>query len=297
MTRTVTKPRAKRSPVAAPVGQILTNAPPSLAELQSDFQKAILAGEDHILALIPPNSRTTVDVLFGVYRNAYAGRLVGVIANDHEYLKAYVGDDYFDTMARAYIAAHPSHTQNARWFADGLPDFLSCTEPYAFNPQLGELARLERALGSAFDAPDAPVITLKDLQAIDPNDWERLVFTAHPSVRLLTHAANALAIWSALRADETPPDLEHLDPPQRCLVWRHALTPMVRALPPDEAMLWIEATKGVPFGQLCELLAVFDNPDTAPLRAAQVLQGWLAAGVLTKAEVPALVTRAQRKAK
>ena len=297
MIGTAPKARAKRLSAADAAAQALVNVPPTLAELQTSFQQAILAGDDQILSLIPPNSRTTRDVLFGVYRHAYAGRLVEIIANDHAFLKAYVGDDYFDTLARAYVEAHPSHTQNARWFAESLPDFLAVTEPYAFNPQLSELARLERTLGFAFDAPDAPVVDLAALQAIDPQDWERLVFTAHPSARVLDFKSNALAIWTALRDESTPPDVEHFEDAQRCLVWRHNLTPMVRALPPEEAMLWHEAGKGVPFGRLCELLAVFDDPDTAPLRAAQALQGWLASSVLTSAGVPPVVTRSRLKAK
>ena len=281
-------------PSALMASAVPATAPPTLAELQASFQAAILAGDDQILSLIPPNSRTTREVLFGVYRNAYVGRLVEIIANDHEYLKAYVGDEYFDTLARAYVQAHPSHTQNARWFAQALADFLAATEPYSFNPQLGELAKLERTLGFAFDALDAPVVALADLQAIDANDWQHLVFTAHPSAKLLDLKTNALAIWSALRSEDMPPDLEILDAPQHCLVWRHDGKPMVRALSSEEAMLWIEAAKGVPFGRLCELLAVFDDPETAPVRAAQALQGWLAASLLTKAEVPKAKLKAKK---
>lgn len=296
MTRTVLKPRTKRPAAEVPAEQALVNSPPSLAELQATFQDAILAGDQRILSLIPPNSRTTREVLFGVYSNAYAGRLVEITANDHELLKAYVGDEYFDTLARAFIAANPSHTQNARWFAEGLPDFLATAEPYSFNPQLGELARLERTLGFAFDAPEAPVVTLTHLQEIDPNDWERLVFCAHPSVRVLKFKTNALAIWTALPAGDTPPAFQHLEMPQTCLVWRHDVTPMVRALPAEEAMIWTEAMNGSAFGKLCELLAVFDDPSTAPLRAAKALQGWLAAGVLTTAEVvPITKPKARRK--
>lgn len=284
MPMTAIKVRSKSSAAAKP-------KPLSLADFQASFQQAVLAGDDSILDLIPPNSRTSNSVLLGVYRHAYAGRLVEVIANDHEVLKTYVGDEYFDTMARAFVAAHPSRSQNARWFAEPLPDFLSQTEPFSFNPQLGELARLERALGSAFDAPDADVVTLAALQAIDPAKWERLVFTAHPSVRLLQMRTNALDIWTALRGAETPPDLEVPDTPRSVLVWRHELVPMVRALEAEEAMMWTESMKGVPFGKLCELLAVFDDPDTAAIRAAHILQGWLASSVLSSARL----ARAARK--
>jgi hypothetical protein len=51
----------------------------------------------------------------------------------------------------------------------------------------------------------------------------------------------------------------------------------------EEAMMWNEAVNGVPFGRLCELIAVYDDPDSAPLRAAQHLQGWIMSGLLAKA--------------
>jgi hypothetical protein len=71
---------------------------------------------------------------------------------------------------------------------------------------------------------------------------------------------------------------------------------MVRALSPEEAMMWDEAAKGVPFGRLCELAAVYDDPDTAPLRAAQHLKGWIGSGALSAASLrPKTKPRARRR--
>ncbi len=263
----------------APAKQRLGNAP-ALAELQADFQQAILSADDKILSLIPGNGRTTNDVLFGVYKNAYIGRLIDVIACEHEHLQAYLGGDDFRVMAKSFIAANPSKTQNARWFADPLPDFLAATEPYASQPELTELARLERTLAAAFDAPDADAVQLSTLQAIDPQKWERLIFLAHPSVTVLSMTTNALAIWLALKGGAPPPAAETYDRPQPVLIWRQDVTPMVRVIPPEEHMMWQETVAGATFGNLCEVLAVFDDPDTAPLRAAQNLAGWLASGML-----------------
>ena len=278
MTKSVPPNIAKHTVLASPDA---TRNVPSLAEVQAAFQRAILAGDDAVLSLIPGNGRTTNDVLFGVYRNAYTGRLIEVIASEHEQLKAYLGDEAFRSMAQAFIAAHPSKTQNARWFSDPLPGFLATAEPYASHPQLSELARLERTLAAAFDAADADVIELAHLQAIDPEQWERLVFTPHPAVRVLPMTSNALAIWSALKNGIDVPDASTFDQPKPVLIWRQGATPMVREMSAEEAMTWAEAVNGVTFGRLCELLAVFDDPDTAPLRAAQHLAGWLGSGMLS----------------
>jgi hypothetical protein len=255
---------------------------PSLAELQDMFQRAVLSGDSAaLLALVPDNGRTTREALLGVYRGAYIARLIEVIGNDHALLKAYIGDAAFQTMARAYIGAHPSSTPNARWFADALPRFLAASPSFASAPQLAELALLERALEDAFDSADAPVLALADLTALAPDDWGTLVFEGHPGARRLDLSTNAFAIWTALKAEEAAPAAAILLEPQRLLVWRQNMTARVREIGAEEAMMWDEAAKGVPFGRLCELIAVFDDPGTAALRAAQYLHGWITSGALS----------------
>lgn len=99
----------------------------SLSEFQAAFQSAVMDGDDSILELIPPNSRTGNGVLLGVYRYAYWGRLADIVASDYEILYSYMGDDQFASLAKAYTAACPSHTRNARWFSHKLPEFMAAT--------------------------------------------------------------------------------------------------------------------------------------------------------------------------
>jgi hypothetical protein len=256
---------------------------PGLAELQEMFQRAILAGGDTILGLIPPNSRTDAHVLFGVYRNAYVGRLVEVLGNDHPLVKAYLGDEAFDDLAREYIAAHPSTTQNARWVSRHLAAYTATVARFAEHPDVAELVAIEAAVNTAFDAADAEPVTLASLQAVPPEHWDRLVFAAHPSARRLNTTTNAVEIWLALTREEAVPDAARGG--DKVLVWRQEFAPMLRPLGDEEAMMWDEAAKGVRFGVLCEMLATFDDPDMAPLRAAQYLQGWLASGLLASVRV------------
>jgi hypothetical protein len=254
---------------------------PTLKEIQESFQRAVIDGDDAILALIPDNSRTGRGTLLGVYRHAYVGRLVDVTGSDYELLQAYMGEETFDTMARAYVRAHPSHTPNVRWFSRSLPDFLSATEPYRSHPELAEMAALERALNDAFDAPDAPVLTIGDLRSVPPESWGSLSFTPHPSAARLVNTTNAFAIWLALKDEKEPPTAAKLPEREVLLVWRDDTMPRVRELGPEEAMMWTEAAKGVSFGVLCEMAATFDDPDNAAVRAAQYLHGWLAKGALS----------------
>lgn len=254
----------------------------TLAELQDLFQRAVMDGDDTILQSIPGNGRTTSNVLLGVYQYAYRGRLADILGIDHPLLKKHMGDDAFDEMAHAYITAHPSHTPNVRWFARDLPVFLKSAPPYSRRAELSELAALEQALANAFDAADDAVLTLADLQAVPPEDWAALTFQPHASTARITSHWKIYDCWQALQDDRDPPDSNSSSAAhQQLIVWRKDEVARVRVMTDEEAMAWDEVSAGIPFGSLCEMLAMYDAPDTAPLRAAQFLQTWISAELFT----------------
>jgi hypothetical protein len=127
---------------------------------------------------------------------------------------------------------------------------------------------------------------MADLAAVPPEVWGTLTFVRHPTAACLDVATNVGAVWTALKAGKAPPPPVPARDHARILVWRHEVTPMFRALPPEEAMMWEEAAKGTRFADLCALLATFDDPASAPQRAAGYLKAWLDAGLLTKVVLP-----------
>lgn len=249
------------------------------------MQAAILEGGDAILALISGNSRTDAATLFAVYRTAYRGRLLEVLANDYPLTRRYAGREEFDGLAHAFIAKHPSQTPNARWFGAAFPAFVASTAHSARHLALSEIAGIEKALADAFDGADGAALNLAHLVQIPPHDWTRLTFTPHVTSSRLTVRTNAFDIWMALK--------DNLEAQAACLsaecanliVWRQEHRPLIRPMPYEESMMWTEAAKGVPFGILCEMLATFGDPDTAPGRAAGYLQGWLVSGMLESVTV------------
>jgi hypothetical protein len=251
------------------------------ARQQSDFQRGILTGDDSVLTEILDSPREKREVLFGVYKHAYGSRLVQAMRSEHQLLHGYLGDEMFDAMGHAYVAANPSQHPNLRWFSKTLPDFLKSAEPYRDHPELSDLAALEKALNDAFDAEDAPVLALAEMAGIAPQAWADLKFQSHSGASRLDLSTNASAIWLALKGDETPPDAVALEQPCRLLIWRQDVTPMFRELGAEEAMMWDEAAGGIPFGVLCSMLATYDDPDGAAARGAGYLHGWVTAGLLT----------------
>jgi hypothetical protein len=247
----------------------------SLAETQALVLKGIAQHDDQALGLVklPPND--TAQVMFGVYRNAYILRLTEFLANDHPRLKTYLGDDAFFDMSKAYAAAHPSDNPNARWYSRHLPEFLSQHEPWAAHRDIAELADIERALTDAFDSIDAPIMTVEDLQNVEPGKFEGAVLVIHPSVRRLALKTNAVALWQGLKEDSEPPPSAALPEPVTAIVWRQGVASKIRSLGSEEAMALSSTAEGVPFGVLCEMIAMMGEPDSAALRAATYLRQWI----------------------
>jgi hypothetical protein len=252
----------------------------SLRELQESFQRGILAGDDAILSEVKDSAKEQRKVLFGVYRNAYVARLAEIVGEDYEQLHAYLGDQAFAKLVKAYIAANPSDQRSARWFGRHLPAFVRQSEAFTKHREVGEIADLEKALTDAFDGPDAEPLRIETLAAVAPDSWPNLVFVPHPTAIRLTFTTNAAEIWSALKSETAPPKPEHLPEPQAILVWRQDFMSRFRPLSTEEAMMWDEAVKGVRFGVLCEMVATFAGEDEAELRAASYLKGWVDMGTL-----------------
>jgi hypothetical protein len=252
----------------------------SLKELQDSFQRGILAGDDSILTEVNDSDKEQRKVLFGVYRNAYVARLAEIVDDDYEQLHAYLGDQAFAKLVKAYIAANPSDQRSARWFGRHLPAFVRDSETFAKHPEAAELAQLEKALADAFDGLDAAPLSIEALASVAPEAWPNLVFSPHPTAIRLTFNTNAADIWSALKDEQQPPKPNHLIEPQAIVVWRQDFMSRFRLLSAEEAMMWDEAVKGVRFGVLCEMVATFGGEDDAELRAATYLKGWVDTGML-----------------
>lgn len=253
----------------------------SLGDLQRAFKDYVLSSSDAFLAAVRDTSKADRATLLDVYRHGYALRLIEVLEADYPGLMAMAGAADFDHLARAYIAAHPSHHPSVRWFGRHLARFMASTAPYDGSPAAIEMARFEWALGEAFDAPDAAPITAEALLALPANAWETLHFSPLPSLRRLQLAFDVPQAWRQ-RDEVEPGDLEvaAAEAPKGWMVWRPERMTHFRSLDADEAAMLDALAAGRPFPELCEALMPFTGADRAAARAAGLLRGWVEAGMV-----------------
>ncbi len=265
-----------------------------LAELQSLFQSAVLAGDAEdgaILDIVAPPRGADRPTMMGVYVSAYRLRLAEFLDEDYPALRVLLGDDDFEALVEAYIDENPSRLRNARWYSTRLPDFMQESENWSANALAIGLALFERALTDAYDAADAPALSIETLAEFSPQDWPRLGFTFHPSLRLIEVAAGVLDAYAAATADEDEDsddgDEDSLEDRQSdasesetIAIWRADLDPAYRQIDPDEHLALFEAMAGQSFGDICQLVAFQNEGQSATERLARFLVTWFSEGLV-----------------
>lgn len=249
-----------------------------LVKLQADFQAYLLDANKGAAfkKQIVNDKKVGVKKRLGIYYDAYRLRIIEALATAYPNLKKLLGDDLFDKTARSYIDLYPSTFRNMRWVGDKMAQHLQKSLPQY--PIAAELATFEWGLSLAFDAEDAPMLTLQDLAQIAPENWGGLRFQFTPAVQLLSPKMNVLRIWQALNVDEAPPKIAQIDEPY--VVWRKDLNSHYRSLEAAEYAAIKQMMAGASFGDLCETMQTIVGEEQASMQAAQYLAGWLNEGLL-----------------
>lgn len=249
----------------------------ALAGLQHGFQRAVLADEAAPGLFVGEEAKTVGG--FDLYRGAYRARLLAALRDNFTVLQRALGDETFDQLAHAYIAAHPSHFRSIRWYGDALPAFVAAHPALVPHPALADLARMDWALRSAFDAPDSTPLTLTALSSLPPEQWPQHRFPTIASLAIIDLAWSVEPIWRALNADAEAQTNAPEASSHALLVWRPALECQWRTIEAVEASALRALKAGATFTDYCETIAAGGAPDPA-VSAIGFLQRWVVDGVL-----------------
>lgn len=253
----------------------------ALRDVQARFLAGVIGGDPGAEALIVDDNRVGAARRLDIYRNNYRASLRDVLADHFERVHAWLGDDQFDNLTAAYVAAFPSSTRNLRYYGGEFPAFLA--RHYPEDGELAELADLDWALRGAFDAADAEPLDAAQVGALG-DGWIERRLTLHPSAKLLVQRHNSRAIWSALDAGETPPDAAPLAIPVTLLVWRLGMQAQFRTVSAEEAGALALLGAGASFTAL-SVDAIGRLGEAGAMEAlAAGLGRWLADGVVVLAD-------------
>lgn len=254
-----------------------------MCEALAEDDTEIADANAHMPMLRP--SHQSRRIRFDVYHHAYRARMEAALLTHFPALHSVMGDEAFRELAQTYLRDMPSRKASIRWFGDSLTDWM--TGQPSLHPALTDLARLEWALSTSFDAIDQPALSFDALLAAAPEDWVQWSLRTLDSVQLLPLQWNIGPVWHSTResaeGDETgdapmePVPMEH-----HVLVWRQGRRVQWRTIQADEAALLHQLSEGTSFAALCESDQALAHGEAAAAWVASALRRWVDDGLLMK---------------
>lgn len=153
--------------------------------------------------LIKASSTLSSAERIDIYRRGYHARLIECLIDDYPVLQHALGEDAFEALCRAYIAAHPSTGPSLNYFGRTMSDFCR-TQPLPAPGFAADLATLEWAIVLCIHAPTASAIDFKDLSNVPPESWPGARFALNPSLRILHLDYPANSYLQAYRQRQVP---------------------------------------------------------------------------------------------
>jgi hypothetical protein len=252
----------------------------ALQTIQQQMLQAVLADKAAKLHAIRSDEIADASQRLSVYHHGYRVRLRDALKNEFIGLQCMAGRS-FEALLDAYIATHASEHYNIRWYGADLASFLDEASPWRNKPQLAEMAYLDWAISTAFDAEDEPCRGIADLSSVPPHTWATLRLRMQTHLRVLTIAHNVDAFRRAADSGASRPHLRRCALARRLVVWRKDTTVHYRTLDRDEWPVMNAALEGETFASLCERLAARHGAAAAMQRMVTLLQRWLEAGLIS----------------
>jgi len=232
------------------------------------------------------NERLTPAMQVDIYREQFFLRHLDVLREDFRSLAHLLGDDAFESLAKAYLQAFPPRSFTLRDLGKDLSGFVASVRPWADDTLLADLACVEWAFVEAFDAPSAPALDLASVANVPEEAWPAARVVLQPSVQRvsLRHAAHDYRL--AIRNDEAvsgPPEAR----PSCVVVFRGPKALECLELEAEAYALLDELAGGTPLGEACERVAAVSSvtEEAFQEKVGAWFQQWTALGLISRVEL------------
>jgi len=169
----------------------------SLAEVQSAFGRAVLAGDFSALTRYVRTDGISAAGRIGVYRNNVMTSLTSLLVERFPVVERLVGDGFFSFAAEGFIRTAPPDQACLDSYGAEFPGFLAAFPPCAALPYLPDVARLEWKLFGVARAAFAAPLTIATLAGLDPETAANLRLRCDPAVDYLASKWPVDRIWQA----------------------------------------------------------------------------------------------------
>ena len=248
----------------------------ALPELQRSFGGALVEAA-RAAALAPLLRGPQPLERLAVYRGNVYGNCGKALAGAYPFVRAIVGADFFDGLAREYARTHPSASGDLNEYGARLAEFVAAFQHTQDLPYLPDVARMEWLAHRAYYAADAAPLDLARLAAVPAAEYGMLRPMLAPACALLESRWPLARIWQVHQGDWRGQIEVDLDSgPDRILVHRPGWRAQVASLARGEYRFLAAARYGATLGDALEA----GQADDPGFDAGAALAHWVAAAVI-----------------
>lgn len=175
----------------------------SLRQLQQSFSEALYYRHSTVAEQIA-HGRFPAEQLLQIYRNNFIISLSEVLEATYPCVKAMVGEECFQQLARQYVLTHALQQSDVSTYGEGLDNTIEAiNDLHQPLPYLADLARLEWQVDCASrQAEVAPQFPFEKLQGIKEDVFANLQLTVPESTYYLDSDYAIVTLWQHITQDE-----------------------------------------------------------------------------------------------
>lgn len=145
-----------------------------------------------------------------IYRNNINTTLIEALQSIYPVSRAMVGEEFFKSMARAYVQQHNPETADLKDYGGHLPAFMQSMPALENLSYMPDVARIDWACHVSLHAESAPALGVSELGEFSPDSQEHLILHLHPAVIQVRSSFPIFDIWEFANLndpDAAAPDL------------------------------------------------------------------------------------------
>lgn len=235
----------------------------SLHEFQTRFRDAVLGGQVERMAGLVRADGIDPAARLAIHRNNTWVGFHATLAATYPVVQRLGGEQWFSASARRYQRACPSTCGDLQYVGRHYADFLRAELGVTEHAYFAEVAALEWLYQEALIAAAGADFDPTTLAQVDPDAYERLVFTLQPSLRLIESPYPLLAIWKANQAgaDAAAGPIRLDAGPSRIMLLRRTDHVELRELPAAAHALLAQFARRQPLGAAAAAVAGIESFD------------------------------------
>jgi len=191
----------------------------ALPDLQDNFIKEILFSDSAVLPEIKTDGKITPEQRMQIYRNNTFVILTDNLKGTFPATVALGSEEFFCYLAHEFIKKHPPLSGDMNSYGSQLPAFMRLSGLTEKHPFLADLAELEWLRQESYMAADADAFQPESLDSFITEDFRKLGFVLHPSLRLLRSGFPVIKLWKLGKGQAAIEDI-NLDAGENALVFR-----------------------------------------------------------------------------